>query len=208
LEPLIRHARDNVFIDKTPKPQHRERAIFLDRDGTINLDTGYCHKQADFKLYPDVIDGMNLMIENGYRLIVVTNQSGIGRHYYSHEDFICLNSWMFELLSNEGIDIMDTFYCPHLPSDGCLCRKPLPGMLLEASRMYQIDLERSFMIGDRMTDISAGRSAGCETILLDRYKKIEYDVSVVPNYRADGLLSAAEAIILNKNGFMSPQVES
>lgn len=195
MEPLITHLPASGSICDPTSSSYDRPTVFLDRDGTLNIDTGYCHKPEDFVFYPDVTDGLNLLLKYDYRLIVVTNQSGIGRQYYSREDFIILNSWMLKLLSDDGINILDTFYCPHMPSDGCICRKPLPGMLNEASKIYHVDLKKSYMIGDQMTDIEAGFAAGCKTVLVDRSNKFIDKELVLPNYRVNGLVSAAHRII-------------
>ncbi len=105
MEPLITHLPASWSICDPTSSSYDRPTVFLDRDGTLNIDTGYCHKPEDFVFYPDVTDGLNLLLKYDYRLIVVTNQSGIGRQYYSREDFIILNSWMLKLLSDDEIFI-------------------------------------------------------------------------------------------------------
>ncbi len=144
------------------------RAIFLDRDGVINEDLGYVGKREDFHFLPGVFEALRHFQNLGFLLIIVTNQSGIARGYYTVQDFLSLSEWMKEELRKRDITITDIFYCPHHPEDGCECRKPKPGMILEAARRYDIDLSASWMIGDKPSDIEAAKNAGIpHTILLD-----------------------------------------
>ncbi len=143
-------------------------AIFLDRDGVINEDIGFVHRAEDVVILPGVISGLWALQELGYALILVTNQSGIGRGYYSEEEFTRLNTWMLSLLEDEGIGIQAVYHCPHAPEDDCDCRKPKPGMILRAAREHQIDLARSWMIGDKTSDIAAARNAGIHHRVLVR----------------------------------------
>jgi len=142
------------------------RAIFLDRDGVINKDLGYVHKIEEFIFLPGVFEALRHFQNLGYLLIIVTNQSGIGRGYYTKEQFLSLSEWMVEEFLKEGIKITDIFFCPHRPDEGCKCRKPEPGMILEAAKKYNIDLENSWMIGDKRSDIEAGKQAGVKNTLL------------------------------------------
>ncbi len=144
------------------------KAIFLDRDGVINEDLGYVHKIEDFHFVPGVFEALCHFKSLGYKLILVTNQSGIGRGYYSEEDFKKLISWMQERLEKEGVRLDAIYYCPHHPQQGCDCRKPRPGMLLQAIKEHSIDAVSSWMIGDKPSDIEAAKRAGIKnTILLE-----------------------------------------
>jgi len=144
------------------------RAVFLDRDGVVNADSGYVHRREDFRFVPGIFEALRAIAELGYRLIIVTNQSGIGRGFYSEEEFAALTEWMLAQLAGEGISIDGVFHCPHLPRDRCACRKPAPGMILEAARRLQIELRDSWLIGDRDSDIAAAHAAGIRrTILFD-----------------------------------------
>lgn len=134
--------------------------LFLDRDGVINVDTGYTHKPSDFTFKPPIIETLSHWQTLGYKLIIVTNQSGIGRGYYTNDDFIRLTDWMIEQLAAHDISIASVYYCPHIPTDGCHCRKPLPGMLLHALHRYSIAPNNAWMIGDKISDVEAGRAAG------------------------------------------------
>ena len=162
-----------------------KKVIFLDRDGTINVEKSYLHKWEDFEFEKNAIEGLKELKNLGYEFIVVTNQSGIGRGYYTEEDLVTLNNQMTKKLKEFGIEILECFYCPHHPEKGigkykvdCNCRKPNPGMLLEGIKKYNVDIDNSFMIGDKKGDLEAGKKAGLKSILvLTGYgKKIEEEV--------------------------------
>lgn len=146
------------------------RAAFLDRDGVINLDTGYVHRSDEIVFVEGIFDVCRWLVGNGLRLIVVTNQAGVARGYYSEQDVQVLSEWLRLEFAQKGIPIERTYYCPHHPEAGqppynvlCDCRKPAPGMLLQAQRDFDIDLGRSLLIGDRESDIQAARNAGIST---------------------------------------------
>ncbi len=143
-------------------------AIFLDRDGTLNEDKGYVHKIEDWVWLPKVKESLISFKRAGYALIVVTNQSGIARGYYAESAMHALHELVNAELKKQNCSIDAFYFCPHLPeiTGSCQCRKPLPQMLLHAAREHNIDLARSWMIGDRMRDVDAGIAAGCKTLLL------------------------------------------
>ncbi|MEO5326949.1 MAG: D-glycero-beta-D-manno-heptose 1,7-bisphosphate 7-phosphatase [Magnetococcus sp. THC-1_WYH] len=148
-------------------------ALFLDRDGVINKEVNYLYKIEDFIFIPHLFDTCRLFQDAGYALIVVTNQSGIARGYYTEDDFHHLNRWMTARFLEAGIALTDVFYCPHHPNARlpqyrlqCSCRKPQPGMILEASERHQIDLSHSIMVGDKLSDIQAARQAGVGHLVL------------------------------------------
>ncbi|NPA03418.1 MAG: D-glycero-beta-D-manno-heptose 1,7-bisphosphate 7-phosphatase [Epsilonproteobacteria bacterium] len=147
------------------------KAIFLDRDGVINVDYGYVHTKEKFKFIDGVFEALKELQEMGYLLIVITNQSGIGRGYYSLEQFLKLNRFMVEEFGKKGIKITDTFFCPHHPNQGCECRKPKPKMVLDAIKKYKIDPFNSWIIGDKVSDIEAGKAAGVRGILIGKEVK-------------------------------------
>jgi len=153
-----------------------KKALFLDRDGVINVEKNYLYKSDDFEFIDGIFD-LILHFQNlGYLLFVVTNQSGIARNYYTVYDFNVLTEWMLSELAKHGINVQHVYYCPHHPdvSRKCSCRKPEPGMLLEAAKEYSLDLKNSIMIGDKERDIEAGLSAGLEvTYLFDESNKIK-----------------------------------
>jgi D-glycero-D-manno-heptose 1,7-bisphosphate phosphatase len=144
------------------------KAIFLDRDGVINKEKNYLYKKEDFEFINGVFETCRYFQKLGYQLIVVTNQSGIARGYYQEEDFHSITQWMLEQFTNQGIKILDVFFCPHGPKSSCNCRKPKPGMLLDAKEKHNIDLENSWMIGDKEADVDAANAAGIENTILVR----------------------------------------
>jgi histidinol-phosphate phosphatase family protein len=127
----------------------KRKAVFVDRDGTINYDSGYTHKLSDLKLYDDIIPVLKEYYDNHYLIIVITNQSGIGRGYYSVGDMREFNNELAREFLNRGVKIEDFYYCPHLPDQGCRCRKPETGMIENAGEKYNIDIKNSVVIGDR-----------------------------------------------------------
>ena len=135
-------------------------AIFLDRDGVINVDRYYVSRIEDFQFIDGAIHALRTLGQAGFPLVIVTNQSAIGRGLYSLDDFQTLNRWMLAVLADHGVAITDVYYCPHAPEANCDCRKPAPGMLLRAAEEHQLNLEHSWMIGDKPTDIEAGVRAG------------------------------------------------
>jgi len=144
------------------------KAIFLDRDGVINKEKNYLYKEEDFEFIDGVFDACRYFQKNGYQLIVVTNQSGIARGYYREEDFHQLTKWMLKQFKCQDIEILDVLFCPHGPESTCNCRKPKPGMLLEAKEKYNIDMKNSWMIGDKEADMGAANAAGIENTILVR----------------------------------------
>jgi D,D-heptose 1,7-bisphosphate phosphatase len=135
------------------------KALFLDRDGVINIDTGYVYRPEDFHLVPGIIDLCRAAQEAGYLIVVITNQSGIARSMFSEEDFSKLCLWMRQLFSSQGVRIDAIYHCPVL-DDHHPDRKPNPGLFLKATSDLQIDLTSSFSVGDKERDISAALSAG------------------------------------------------
>ena len=143
------------------------KAAFIDRDGVINEDLGYVHRIADFNILPGVEDGLARLAAVGYRIVVVSNQAGIGRGMYKEADFERLTQHMKESLLHSGVVIDSVYHCPHHPLYArgalkmeCDCRKPRPGMLLRAARDLDLDMSRSVLVGDKRSDIEAGRAAG------------------------------------------------
>jgi D-glycero-D-manno-heptose 1,7-bisphosphate phosphatase len=145
---------------------NRQKAVFLDRDGVINEEVGYLHKSKDFKFIDGVFEACQYFQTLGYKLIVVTNQSGIARGYYQEADFHSLTKWMLEQFTSQSINILDVFFCPHGPESTCECRKPQPGMLLAARDKFDIDMENSWMIGDKEADVGAANAAGINNTIL------------------------------------------
>ena len=138
------------------------KALFLDRDGVINVDTNYVHRIEDFVFTDQIFELCREYLKKGFIIIVITNQAGIARKYYSEEDFNILTDWMILEFEKRDIKIEHVYFCPHHPliTGDCNCRKPNPGMILEAAAEYDIDLSSSVLIGDKETDLEAGRRAG------------------------------------------------
>lgn len=148
-------------------------ALFLDRDGVINHNYGYVHKSEDFDFIDGIFDVAKYAHVQNYKLIVVTNQAGIGRGYYSESEFHQLNDWMCQQFSEEGVPIERVYFSPYHPTAGLgqylkddFSRKPHPGMILQAQNDLSLDLASSILIGDKVSDIQAGNAAGVGTNLL------------------------------------------
>ena len=143
------------------------RVVFLDRDGVINEDrddsSRACHELKVFPYVPSCIRRLN---EAGFAVIVVSNQQGVAKGLYSEDDLLAMQAEIARRVNAAGGRILAFYYCPHFDSDGCLCRKPQPGMLLKAAKEHGVDLENSLMIGDTERDVMAGKSAGCGTGLV------------------------------------------
>lgn len=151
----------------------KNKAVFLDRDGIINGDYGYVYKIEEFKIIPRVFEALKKLQDAKYKLVIITNQSGIARGFYTEQDFFILDKYIHKIFQEQGIQLEKTYFCPHHSTDGigkykidCVCRKPKPGMILQAAKDYDIDLTNSWLIGDSLRDIEAGKSAGCRTILI------------------------------------------
>lgn len=138
----------------------KNKALFLDRDGIINVDHGYVYKIEDFVFTEGIFDLVKRFADHGYLIFVVTNQSGIGRGYYEEKDFSLITEWMLEQFSAQGIDIAKVYHCPHAPETKCICRKPETGMIEESMEAYDIDLSFSWMIGDKQSDMDLAKNAG------------------------------------------------
>lgn len=177
------------------------KAIFLDRDGTLNIDYGYVHEIDQFHFIEGSIEALQQLKQMGYLLVLVTNQSGIARGYFSEQQFLQLTEWMDWSLADRGVDLDGIYYCPHHP-DGigefkqdCDCRKPKAGMLNQAIKELKIDPARSIMIGDKMEDMIAGKSAGIKTNVLVRSgKPISEDGEKLADYVIDSIADVVALI--------------
>jgi len=141
------------------------KAILLDRDGTLIEDKNYAFKIEDLEILPGVIEGLKIL-QKEYIFVIVTNQSGIGRGYYTLEDFHNFNNYLIELLNRENIKILKTYYCPHLREDKCECRKPKTKFIDEIIKDFNVNIKESWMMGDHPSDIQFGMNAGCGTVFL------------------------------------------
>jgi len=164
------------------------KALFLDRDGVINVEKDYLYKIKDFEFIDGIFDLCRYYQKLGFIIVVITNQSGIARDYYTQSDFEVLTSWMLDEFLKKNILISKVYYCPHHPeiSGECSCRKPKSGMLLDAKIDLDIDLTKSIIIGDKESDIEAGLSAGLQfTYLFDESKSISVSKAnkIISNFK-------------------------
>ncbi|MBN1293289.1 MAG: HAD family hydrolase [Candidatus Latescibacteria bacterium] len=145
-----------------------QRYVFLDRDGVINAERGtYTTSLDEWEWAPGVFEGLRKLNEAGFKVIIITNQACIAKGLQTEEGLAKLHTYMLDGIRHNGGDIFRIYHCPHQTSDGCTCRKPEPGMILQASKDYGINLSRTFMVGDSLRDMEAGRRAGTRTILID-----------------------------------------
>jgi len=170
------------------------RAVFLDRDGTINYNNPeHLYKKEDFRFTPYAIKALQKLSQTDYKIIIITNQSGIGRGFFKESDLKILNSWLIKECKSKKIRIDKIYYCLHHPKDNCVCRKPKIGMLIKAAKDYDISLNKSWFIGDDQKDIIAGRKVNIKTIKLGN--KMAKDLKLEPDYYAENLLSAINIIL-------------
>ncbi|MBN2028963.1 HAD-IIIA family hydrolase [bacterium] len=183
-----------VHVERRPKKA--APAVFLDRDGTINEEIGYLHDPKKFKLLPNVIEGIKRFQDMGYRLVIISNQPGIGLGYYPEEDFYRVNRVMMKAFSEAGISIDKIYYCPHSQSEGCNCRKPGQLFIKRAQQELNVDLTHSMFIGDKTTDMETGRRAGMRTVLVQSgFNGEDEEYPGEPDYRAKDLLDAANWVL-------------
>jgi D-glycero-D-manno-heptose 1,7-bisphosphate phosphatase len=173
------------------------KAVFIDRDGTMARDVHYCSLPEDFELLPGVVEGIRLLNEHGFKVVVVTNQSGIARGYFTEETLKQIHQKMEHDLAKGGARIDATYYCPHHPDEDCACRKPKPKMLLDAARDFEIDLPHSYVIGDVDMDIKMGQQVGCKTLMVRSSSPLTE--SVTPDVVVANVLVAARIILKWEN---------
>jgi len=175
------------------------RAVFLDRDGTINPDSGYIDSPEKIRLFPSARSGLRLLYQHDFLLFVVTNQSGVGRGYFPEEALEPIHRKLLSEIEREGVKLTEIVYCPHHPDDKCECRKPSPYMVLELAGRYGIDLAESYFIGDQIIDVLTGITAGCLSILLTDSTKLpglgKRKEWLEPDYIAPDLYQAARWIV-------------
>ena len=181
-------------------------AVFLDRDGVINQESEYVYRIDDFHFIDGVFDACRQMSKAGFRLVVITNQAGIARGYYTEDEFHHLTEWMLDEFRQHGVKIDDVYYCPHHPIHGigpyrrvCVCRKPGPEMILRAAREHSLDLQQSILVGDKASDIEAGRSAGvgCCVLVLTGHPPANKDRNKADTVYED-LQAVANALVKNQ----------
>jgi len=179
-----------------------KKCVFLDRDGTIIEDVGYLSAPEGVRILPGAASGMKLLKKHGFLLVIITNQSGVARGYFTEDDLRAVHERMRTLLEAEGARYDDLFYCPHHVEGRvepynveCDCKKPKPGMLTKAAGKYDIDLERSFLVGDSERDLEAGSRAGCRTVLVETPADAASGLKEEPDFFAHNLLEAAKWIV-------------
>lgn len=180
----------------------KNRAVFLDRDGTINEEVGYLSRLEELKIYENAAEAIRLMKQKGFLAVVITNQSGVARGFFSEDFIITVHNKINEYLKAHGTSLDALYYCPHHPRYGnehyrreCSCRKPQPGLLIKAAEDLDIDLKSSYVIGDMPRDMDIARRVGAKGVMV----KTGYGKNVVatskPDYIAEDLLDAAKWII-------------
>ena len=186
------------------KDEMAKRYVFLDRDGVINKDSPYYVKSwSEFEFLPGSLDAIRLLTENNYQVVIITNQSIINRKMASLDDLEFTHSMMKKVVRESGGEIKDIFFCPHKPEDGCSCRKPEPGLILQARIKYGIDVKNSVMVGDSAKDIECAKRAGCGYAVLVKTGNYEQAISILeekmisPDHIAPDLFEAAGWIIAN-----------
>ena len=157
---------EGFFIQTT-----KRKVIFLDRDGVINYDSGYVYEIENFHFIDGVFEACKYFISLGYGIIIITNQSGIGRKYFTQENFAKLTNWMLNKFSKNKIEILKVYHCPHSPTENCDCRKPNIGMIKDSCKEFDIDLENSWLIGDKLSDIQTAINANIRNYILISSKK-------------------------------------
>jgi D-glycero-D-manno-heptose 1,7-bisphosphate phosphatase len=175
-------------------------AVFLDRDGVLNEDRGYVHRWEDFSFLPGAIDALRQLQQKGYLLVVITNQSAVARGLCAEADVLALHERMRTVLREQGIELAGIYHCPHHPQGSvpryaraCPCRKPEPGMILCAAQAHGIDLARSLLVGDKISDLEAGRAAGIPSLYLVVPPGQDEDFSSLPGVqRVSGLSEVVE----------------
>jgi D,D-heptose 1,7-bisphosphate phosphatase len=178
----------------------RQPAIFVDRDDTLMVDVNYCDDPRLVQLIPGAAEGIRELRRAGYMVIIVTNQSGIGRGYFSVETLGKIHESLRDKLRERDADYDAVYYCPHLPDDGCDCRKPKPGLLLRAASDLNIDLSASYAIGDRDLDVEAGRAAGTRTVLVLNSDREQGENCKAADFIVSSLEEAAKLILTGTRG--------
>ena len=156
----------------------KNKALFLDRDGVINIEKNYVHQIKDFDFIEGIFELCRKFQSKGYLIFIVTNQAGIARGYYTLDDYNILTSWMLKEFEKHEIIIRNVYHCPHHPdfNGKCLCRKPNTKMVSDAKNEFNLDLKRSILIGDKLSDIECGKNAGIGTNILIRANIIPIDI--------------------------------
>ena len=171
------------------------KAVFIDRDGTICHDVGYCSSAEAFEMLSTAPSAIKLLNDNNFKVVMVTNQSGLARGYFTHDTLTSIHDRMRTELAAEGARIDAIYYCPHHPNDRCGCRKPNTGLFTKAMEDLSIASHLSFMVGDTQGDIDAGRNAGCKTILVTTGPSEGNHAGDPPDMVSSSLLEAVQWIL-------------
>lgn len=199
----------------TDQQDSGDKAVFLDRDGTINEEVNYLSQEENLRILPNAAEGIKLLKDAGYKVIVISNQSGVARGYFTEEDVQLINRKLSELIMQSGANIDAFYYCPHHPEGAvdkyrrvCHCRKPEPGLFLQAATQLNIDIRKSFIVGDRLSDIQMSETLGARAVLVltgygsQEREKYCSELPCALHYIAEDLLDAARWILeqSKKNG--------
>jgi D,D-heptose 1,7-bisphosphate phosphatase len=186
-----------------PLEDKQNKAVFLDRDGVIIVDKEYLSDPAGVELMEGAVEGLRLLREHGYKIIIISGQSGVGRGYYTKEQAESVHQRILEEFAKNGVGVDDAYYCYHTREDHCKCRKPQPTHVLEAAKKYGVDLGKSFMAGDKPSDLETGRNASPEmkTVLIGEKKgePLLPEQGHLADYKAKNLLEAAQWIVGQEN---------
>ncbi len=175
------------------------KAIFLDRDGTINEDMGYICSPQQFHLIDQAVEAL-LILQGSFRLFIVTNQSGVARGYFSEEHLKSFNRYVEDLLFKKGIEIQKTYYCPHLINENCVCHKPSSYFLKKAAEEFVVNLRQSYVIGDHPHDVEMAHNVDAKGIyvLTGHGRKHHHELKSIPDHIADNLYDASRWIVENE----------
>ena len=200
--PVNMHKKPSQIIILMIGQKKMKNVVFLDRDGVINRDSpDYIKSWSEFEFLPGSLEALKQLTQNRFPVIIITNQSVIHRKMVSKEDLDGIHNMMKKVVQSNGGEIKDIFYCPHVPEDGCDCRKPNPGLIYRAKKRYQIDLETSIMVGDSAKDIECARNAGCGSAILVKTgngvmaEKILKEKMIYPDVIVQNLLEAVNWIV-------------
>ncbi|MBW1847807.1 MAG: D-glycero-beta-D-manno-heptose 1,7-bisphosphate 7-phosphatase [Deltaproteobacteria bacterium] len=180
----------------------KQKVLFVDRDGVINKDSpAYIKSWSEFEFLPRSLGAIRRLTENGFDVVLITNQSAVNRNFISKNDLEAIHIRMKEVIKQNGGEVKDIFYCPHRPEDQCDCRKPLPGLILQAQEAYQIDVGKTMMVGDSAKDIECAKNAGCGGSILVQTgngitaEKILAEKGIFPSFIVKDLYEAASLLI-------------
>lgn len=190
----------NKNLAKVVYNLRKVRAVFLDRDGTINAEVNYLSRVEDWQLLPQADTAIRLLNEQGWRVAVITNQAGVGRGYYPAEAVAALHAHLRAELARVGARVDGIYVCPHHPDDNCECRKPKTRLFEQAAREFDIDLSASYAVGDKLSDLIPGRALGCRAILVltghgQTHRAMAEQQGFQPDHIADDLYQAVQWIL-------------